>query len=189
MKKLSEQIAELLGILGAPSLKAVSMLLGVSSTRIYTVAKTPAQNDEYVQDEHNWHAVAQYCLSKKPTMALGDIILAALAIDAELRRNDKRYKTAEQVVYTTINGENVVLRKYPEHDMAANKVVVLRDDPNLYKIVYQTLLCSVLQPVDADGNFISQQCRMVTNKVLNKNGFHGTGLEEAINRRKARRGE
>ena len=175
---------------GQPSLKALAMIHGLNPVRLYAVAKTPKEGVLYDPKVYNWDAVGKFIARRFDEgegkfQSFEQVIDAALAADAELQLQDGRKSRGSKVEKIELGDRTIPVRKWPSFEMEAGLNIVMRDDPQVYKIVYQTISHTVLVPVDAEGNVATSEVIVKSNGMLNFKGIPPTELEKAIAERYA----
>ena len=182
-------IQEVMEVKGTVTLKAIAEVLGVPSQRIYSVAKQPQEGVVYDAKVYNWGAIERFVTRRlDPETGLAtieDVIDAALIVDAELKEKDGRRSVNKGSIVEkiTVDGKEVPVRKYKNFDMETNVPVCLRKDPNVYKIVLQTLTHTVMRPIGADGEFCSETVKVISNSMLNMRGIGPSAIEDAMTKR------
>lgn len=188
---VTNNIEPLMDQLGTPTLKAIALVFGIQPVRLYAVAKTPKEGQVFDPKVYNWDAIERFINRRlNPEVGLGtleDVINAALAKDVELKEQDGRrgqnrgLGTNKKV---EVDGKMVAVRKYKNFEMDSNIPVVLKKDPRVWKIVYQTLTHTVLVPIsDREGTIASQDVKVIANGMLNMKGVGPAAIEEAIEKR------
>ena len=182
-------IQEVMEVKGTVTLKAIAEVLGVPSQRIYSVAKQPQEGVVYDANVYNWGATERFVTRRldpeKGLATIEDVIDAALIVDAELKEKDGRRSANKGSIVEkiTVDGKEVPVRKYKNFDMETNVPVCLRKDPNVYKIVLQTLTHTVMRPIGADGEFCSETVKVISNSMLNMRGIGPSAIEDAMTKR------
>ena len=182
-------IQEVMEVKGTVTLKAIAEVLGVPSQRIYSVAKQPQEGVVYDAKVYNWGAIERFVTRRldpeKGLATIEDVIDAALIVDAELKEKDGRRSVNKGSIVEkiTVDGKEVPVRKYKNFDMETNVPVCLRKDPNVYKIVLQTLTHTVMRPIGADGEFCSETVKVISNSMLNMRGIGPSAIEDAMTKR------
>ena len=182
-------IQEVMEVKGTVTLKAIAEVLGVPSQRIYSVAKQPQEGVVYDAKVYNWGAIERFVTRRldpeKGLATIEDVIDAALIVDAELKEKDGRRSANKGSIVEkiTVDGKEVPVRKYKNFDMETNVPVCLRKDPNVYKIVLQTLTHRVMRPIGADGEFCSETVKVISNSMLNMRGIGPSAIEDAMTKR------
>ena len=182
-------IQEVMEVKGTVTLKAIAEVLGVPSQRIYSVAKQPQEGVVYDAKVYNWGAIERFVTRRldpeKGLATIEDVIDAALIVDAELKEKDGRRSANKGSIVEkiTVDGKEVPVRKYKNFDMETNVPVCLRKDPNVYKIVLQTLTHTVMRPIGADGEFCSETVKVISNSMLNMRGIGPSAIEDATTKR------
>ena len=182
-------IQEVMEVKGTVTLKAIAEVLGVPSQRIYSVAKQPQEGVVYDAKVYNWGAIERFVTRRldpeKGLATIEDVIDAALIVDAALKEKDGRRSANKGSIVEkiTVDGKEVPVRKYKNFDMETNVPVCLRKDPNVYKIVLQTLTHTVMRPIGADGEFCSETVKVISNSMLNMRGIGPSAIEDAMTKR------
>ena len=182
-------IQEVMEVKGTVTLKAIAEVLGVPSQRIYSVAKQPQEGVVYDAKVYNWGAIERFVTRRldpeKGLATIEDVIDAALIVDAKLKEKDGRRSANKGSIVEkiTVDGKEVPVRKYKNFDMETNVPVCLRKDPNVYKIVLQTLTHTVMRPIGADGEFCSETVKVISNSMLNMRGIGPSAIEDAMTKR------
>ena len=182
-------IQEVMEVKGTVTLKAIAEVLGVPSQRIYSVAKQPQEGVVYDAKVYNWGAIERFVTRRldpeKGLATIEDVIDAALIVDAELKEKDGRRSANKGSIVEkiTVDGKEVPVRKYKNFDMETNVPVCLRKDPNVYKVVLQTLTHTVMRPIGADGEFCSETVKVISNSMLNMRGIGPSAIEDAMTKR------
>ena len=182
-------IQEVMEVKGTVTLKAIAEVLGVPSQRIYSVAKQPQEGVVYDAKVYNWGAIERFVTRRldpeKGLATIEDVIDAALIVDAELKEKDGRRSANKGSIVEkiTVDGKEVPVRKYKNFDMETNVPVCLRKDPNVYKIVLQTLTHTVMRPIGANGEFCSETVKVISNSMLNMRGIGPSAIEDAMTKR------
>lgn len=183
---------------GAPTLKAIATVFELPPARLYTVAKQPKEGVAYDPKVYNWDAIERFITRRlgqegKPA-TIEEVIEKALELDKEFKEKDGR-KAANRgvsggVQQIEVDGKMIAARKYVHHEMVdaegnpTNTLIVLRQDPNVYKPVYQTPSHTVLVPVsDREGTIASQMVKVISNGMLNHKGFAAASNEQGIEMR------
>ena len=89
------------------------------------------------------------------------------------------------------SNENVILLcgklvevLYDEEGNETGNLIVLKKDPNVYKMVHQTRSHTVLVPVsDTNGTVAGDLVKVITNGMLNMKGFGPAGTAQGIEMR------
>jgi hypothetical protein len=175
---------------GTPTLKAIAAVFDLPTQRLYSVAKQPKEGEVYDAKVFNWDAIERFITrrldAEKGLATIEDVIDAALVKDAELKEQDGRRSANRgegRNEKITVDGKEVAVRKYKNFEMEADTYVCLRKDPNVYKIVMQTLTHTVLRAVGKDGEFVSEAVKCISNSMLNMKGAGPASIEEAIQKR------
>lgn len=176
---------------GTPTLKAIAMVFDIQPVRLYAVAKQPKEGQIYDAKVYNWDAIERFVTRRlsadKGIETLEDVITKALEIDAELKTSDGR-RSANRGLGTNrkieVDGVMIPARKYESYNMDSGNLICLRKDPNVYKIIHQTLSTTVLVPVvDREGTVTSNAVKTISNGMLNMRGVGPSNLEEALEKR------
>lgn len=182
-------IEQLMGTVGTPTLKAIAAVFGLQAIRLYTVAKQPKAGEVFDPHVYNWDAIERFILRRLPVengpQTLEEVLIAALAIDVELKNQDGRrsssLKSTKEMI--TVDGREIPKRKYPNFEADAGKPIVLKKDPMVYGIVYQTVSHTVLRPVTRENEFCADEVKVISNLMLNMKGVAGDFLEGACEER------
>lgn len=171
---------EKLGV-AQPTLRAIAEALGVPQQRIYSVSKQPKMGEVYDPKVYNWDAITKF-VEKRLTDELPDfeaVINKALEIDAELATRDGRRGTrGSSKELIQVGDKFVPARKY---NFNIDDELALKGDGNVYKVVYQTPVSMVLQPV---APVESEMLTCLSNWTLNQKVLGASQLEEGIKARK-----
>ena len=164
-----------------PSLRAIAEALGTPQQRIYSVSKQPKMGEVYDPKVYNWDAITKFVekrLSDElPTFEA--VINKALEIDAELAQRDGRRGTRSSSKELIQVGDKFVpARKY---NFEIGDEVALKNDGNVYKVVYQTSVSMVLQPI---APVESEALTCLSNWTLNQKILGASQLAEGIEARK-----
>ena len=91
-----ERIMEEKGV--QPSLKAYAGVFDLNPVRLYSVAKQPKEGVVYDAKVFNWDAIERFINRRldadKGLATLEDVVDKAIEIDAQLKENDGRRRTA-----------------------------------------------------------------------------------------------
>lgn len=172
MSKIEETMEQV----GTPTLKALALVFGLPAIRLYTVAKQPKPGEVYDAHVYNWDAIERFVTRRLPLedgpQTIEEVIQKALKIDEELKTQDgRRTTTTASGKKITVDGKEVPERKYPNFNIEARQPIVLKKDPMVYGIIYQTLSHTVLRPVNRDDQYCSDEVKVVSNIMMN---FRGT---------------
>lgn len=183
---------------GAPTLKALAAVFDLPPARMYTVAKQPKEGVAYDPKVYNWDAIERFITRRlgqegKPA-TMEEVIDAALKADEEFKAADGRKAanrgTSAGAQQIEVDGKMIPGRKYAHHEMLdaegnpTNNLIVLRQDPRVYKMVYQTPSHTVLVPVsDREGTIASQDVKVISNGMLNHKGFAAASNEQGVDMR------
>lgn len=164
-----------------PSLRAIAEALGTPQQRIYSVSKQPKMGEVYDPKVYNWDAITKFVekrLSDElPTFEA--VINKALEIDAELAQRDGRRGTrGSSKELIQVGDKFVPARKY---NFEIGDEVALKNDGNVYKVVYQTPVSMVLQPI---APVESEALTCLSNWTLNQKILGASQLAEGIEARK-----
>lgn len=164
-----------------PSLRAIAEALGTPQQRIYSVSKQPKMGEVYDPKVYNWDAITKFVekrLSDElPTFEA--VINKALEIDAELAQRDGRRGTrGSSKELIQVGDKFVPARKY---NFEIGDEVALKGDGNVYKVVYQTPVSMVLQPI---APVESEALTCLSNWTLNQKILGASQLAEGIEARK-----
>ena len=172
---------------GPVTLKALALTFELNPTRMYTVAKQPKEGEIYDAKKYNWDAIETFIMRRLnpdgDLKTLEDVMAKAREIDIELQEADKR-KAANRgggVKKVEVDGKLIPLRKFPTFEADSKTFIVLRKDPRVFKIVYQTVSHTVMVPVkDASGEPADQNVKLISNSMLNMYGVGPANLEKEI---------
>lgn len=173
---------------GPVTLKALALTFELNPARMYTVAKQPKEGEIYDAKKYNWDAVEAFIMRRLnpdgDLKTLEDVMAKAREIDIELQDADKR-KAANRgtggVKKVEVDGKMIPLRKFPTFEADSKTFIVLRKDPRVFKIVYQTVSHTVMVPVkDASGEPADQNVKLISNSMLNMYGVGPANLEKEI---------
>lgn len=164
-----------------PSLRAIAEALGTPQQRIYSVSKQPKMGEVYDPKVYNWDAITKFVekrLSDElPTFEA--VINKALEIDAELAQRDGRRGTrGSSKELIQVGDKFVPARKY---NFEIGDEIALKNDGNVYKVVYQTSVSMVLQPI---APVESEALTCLSNWTLNQKILGASQLAEGIEARK-----
>lgn len=182
----ARSLQEVMAEKGTPSLKAIAMAHELPPVRLYSVAKQPKEGEIYDAKVYNWDAIERFVARRFEEGAFTDfdqVIDAALKLDDELKLSDgRRTRTGGTAVEKKeIDGKLVQLRKHGSFEKDAGMFIVLKGDPAVYKIVYQTITHTVMVPVDdRAGTVTSNEVVIKSNGMLNYKGIAPTELDAAI---------
>ncbi len=146
---------------GYPTLRAIAEVLDVPLYRLY---KETSKN----KDDGKWNVVENFIntrLSYEYPNA-NDVIDSALRIDASNKEFASQIKSRMKDVSVIIdNGEMYPARD--NQDAVVGSIVLIRYDPALYNIVYQSKTHSVLQEINDLGETVSEKLYCFSNSTLN----------------------
>lgn len=186
-KNKLEQIMEAKGY---PTLKAIATVFELQPVRLYSVAKQPKEGVVYDAKVYNWDAVMRFVERrlgvKGAPETLEAVVDRALEIDAELKANDGRRSTAGSTSKEKIevDGKLIAPRKYKTFEMSEGQLFILKNDPEVYKAVYQTLSHTVLVPVsDKAGTIKGNDVKVISNTMLNMKGVGPSMLDKGVEER------
>lgn len=194
----NSQLQSIMAEKGEVSLKALAGVFNLPPVRLYTVAKQPKEGVVYDARVYNWEAIERFInrrLGQEGLPAtLEEVVEQALIIDAELKEADGRRAanrgTAGAGKKIEVDGKMIAERKFTNHEMVdaegnlTNNLIVLKKDPAVYKIVYQTKSHTVLVPVsDREGTIANQDVKVISNGMLNIKGFGPVANESGIEKR------
>lgn len=177
-----------------PTLKALAHVHDLPPVRFYTVAKQPQEGKVYDPNVYNWDAVQRFIERRFDAedakfSSLEEVVDAAIKADEELKLQDGRRGGKGGVKIETFEAEvkgemkEVQKRKYPSLEKEANQPVVLKKDPNVYKIVFQTSTHTVLVPVNSKMEPKNDDVIIKSNLMLNLNAVPPTSLEQEVKAR------
>ena len=182
MKTLQEVMKEK----GTPTLKAIAMAHDLPPVRLYSVAKQPKEGEIYDAKVYNWDAIERFIarrFEEGKFVNFEQVVEAALALDEELKLTDGRRtrRGGPAVEKKEIDGKMVQMRKHASFEKDAGMFIVLKGDPNVYKIVYQTITHTVLVPVDDKAGTVTSNAVVIkSNGMLNYKGVGPNELDAAI---------
>lgn len=186
-KNKLEQIMEAKGY---PTLKAIATVFDLQPVRLYSVAKQPKEGVVYDAKVYNWDAVMRFIERrlgvKGAPETLEAVVDRALEIDVELKANDGRRSTAGSTSKEKIevDGKLIAPRKYKTFEMSEGQLFILKNDPEVYKAVYQTLSHTVLVPVsDKAGTIKGNDVKVISNTMLNMKGVGPSMLDKGVEER------
>ena len=182
---------------GEVTLKAIAGVFNLPAVRLYAVAKTPKEGVVYDSHVYNWEAIEKFVnrrLGQEGFPAtMEEVIDQALIIDAELKAADGRRSANKGTAGNKkieVDGKMIPERKYSNYEMydaegnETGNLIVLKKDPNVYKMVYQTMSHTVLVPVsDVNGTIASQDVKVISNFMLNLRGFGPAATAQGIEMR------
>jgi hypothetical protein len=193
-----EALLNALATLGTPSLKSIARVCGVADKRLYNLAKKPRDGHRFSAYEYNWLAVANWLFYRledcatSPLYSFETLIKEALRVDTEISQlsaprlpanlsPDRKFILVEGKQYPTRRfrawelpkpGEEIDPAVYPQLHPHARFVVLIRHEPQVFKICHQSSIFTVLQPIDEHGNFSSELVRIMGNNNLNLHGLN-----------------
>ena len=196
-KNFETQIQAIMAEKGEVTLKAIAGVFNLPPQRIYSVAKQPKEGVVYDAKVFNWEAIERFInrrLGQEGFPAtLEEVIDKALEIDEQLREADGRRAAnrgtsgGEKI---EVDGKLIPKRKYVNFEMfdeegnETGNLIVLKKDPNVYKMVHQTRSHTVLVPVsDTNGTVAGDLVKVITNGMLNMKGFGPAGTAQGIEMR------
>lgn len=176
---------------GEVTLKALAAVFNLPSQRIYTVAKQPKDGEVYDAKVYNWEAIEKFIVRRLGQegfpSTLEEVIDQALEKDAEFKEQDGRKgRRGTALEKIEVDGKLIPVRKFTNFEKSEEGVtlLVLKRDPNVYKIVFQTRSHTVLVPVsDREGTPVGDLVRVLTNGMLNLKGFGPVNNEQGIDMR------
>lgn len=188
------KIQELIDEKGGVTIKALAAVFNLPSQRLYTVAKQPKDGEVYDAKVYNWEAIERFLerrLGQEGFPAtLEEVVDRAAEIDIELKANDGRKGghrgAGNPIEMIEVDGNKVPTRKFDNFEMKEDgqNLVVLKRDPNVYKIIFQTRSHTVLRPVaDREGTFSSELIKVITNGTFNQKGCGPVNNEAGIEMR------
>lgn len=194
----STDIERIIAEKGEVTLKALATVFDLPPVRFYSVAKTPKEGEIFDPKVYNWEAIQKFVNRRLgqtedgPT-TLEEVIERAVVItqeqkEADGRRASNRGSAAGKKI--EVDGKMIPERKFTNFAMLnedgtpTGNLVVLRKDPAVYKMVYQTLSHTVLVPVsDREGTVASQKVKVISNSMLNMRGMGPANTEIGIEKR------
>lgn len=188
---MANNIEMIMEQMGTPTLKAIAQVFDLQAVRLYSVAKQPKEGVAWDPKVYNWDAIERFITRRlDPDKGIGtleEVIQRALEIDAELKQNDGRRSANRGLGVNKkieVDGKEVAARKYKNFEMDAGIPVVLKKDPRVFKIVFQTQTHTVLVPiVDRDGTPLNNDVKVISNFMLNMKGVGPAAIDEAIEKR------
>lgn len=188
---MANNIEALMEQMGTPTLKAIAMVFDLQAVRLYSVAKQPKEGMVWDPKVYNWDAIERFITRRldpdNGLATLEDVIAKALEIDTQLKENDGRRSANRGMGVNKkieVDGKEVAARKYANFEMEANIPVVLKKDPRVFKIVFQTQTHTVLVPIaDRDGTPLNNDVKVISNFMLNMKGVGPASIDEAIEKR------
>lgn len=176
---------------GGVTIKSLAAVFNLPSQRIYTVAKQPKEGEVYDAKVYNWEAIEKFLVRRLGQegypQTLEEVVDRAVEIDAELKANDGRKSgnRAASAVVTMIevDGKTIPVRRYINFEMTdeGHNLVVLKKDPAVYKMIFQTRSHTVLRPVsDMEGTFASDEVKVLSNASVNHKGYGPVNNEAGI---------
>lgn len=139
--------------------------------------------------------------ANEPLGTLEKIIDLALAEDERLRNTDRRRAAggtpASALPTIEVDGREMPVRRFKNFEIdflveydtdgnfveeregvhpAGQHVILLKRDPNVYSIIYQTTGYTVLLPIDAAGQPCSETPKLLSNSLLNIRGYAPSAL-------------
>lgn len=181
-----EQIMETQGM---PTLKAFAGVFNLNPVRLYSVAKQPKEGVVYDAKVFNWDAIERFITRRldadKGLASLEDVVAKALEIDEELKKADGRRRALSGPNKIEVDGKMIPMRRYESFNMEAGQPVVLKKDPAIYAIVFQTASHTVLRAIKSKDltDFASDEVKVISNGMLNMKGVAPTALETEIEAR------
>lgn len=194
---MSMSIQEAIEVLGTPTLKSIAGVFDLTAVRLYAVAKQPIPGQTYDPNVKNWDAISKFVERRfdeeKNIGSFEAVITRALELDAEAALTSRRrgrapgekgnYGYQKKVVIDGV--ETVALRyDYMSAESEVKKPIVLKDDAHMYSIVYQTVTNTVLRPIDAEGNVVGHDLRMLGNFMYNTKIVTDAAYAEELESRK-----
>lgn len=176
---------------GTPTLKAIAHVFGLPPVRLYSVAKQPKEGEIYDAKVYNWDAIERFVTRRldpdTEIATLEDVITKALELDEQFHLQDGRRSANREgggIKTIEVDGKIIQARKFSSFEMENGLFVCLKKDPNVYKMVLQTLSHTVLVPVkNAEGEIASQDVKVISNTMLNHKGIGPGALEDAVKER------
>lgn len=184
------ELEKLMDIKGYPTLKAIAGVFGLQPVRLYSVAKQPKEGVVYDAKVYNWDAIMRFCQRRLnqngAPSTLEELVDRAIEIDAELKANDGRHRTgaASTKDKIEVDGKMIAPRKFKTFEMTDGQLFCIKNDPEVYKAVYQTLSHTVLVPVsDKEGTIKGNDVKVISNTMLNMKGVGPAMIDEAVQNR------
>lgn len=167
-----------------PSMKAIARTLGVPSGRLYSIAKRPVLGEVYDPDSINWNEVNAFVIGKidredTKWQTMEDFVQSAVAMDADIAACKVTLSTTSRI---EVDGELIPQRKTVMFEFGGEheSLICFKEDPAVYKMVYQTASMTVLRPVNEDGSFAAEKLRLVTNSTFNTKCVVPSQMNDAI---------
>lgn len=185
-----ERIMEEKGV--QPSLKAYAGVFDLNPVRLYSVAKQPKEGVVYDAKVFNWDAIERFINRRldadKGLATLKDVVDKAIEIDAQLKENDGRRRTAGGGIGAKIEVDGVMIpaRRYPSYEMENGQMICLKGDVEVYTIVLQTKSHTVLRPLaeplmeGTEAVFKGNDVKVISNSMLNMKGTAPAALAKAV---------
>ena len=156
-----------------PSLRAFASALDIPASRLHTHARKPIPGQIYDPNVINWDVVNNYLTIKLSSTgcryaSMEALVEAAKAEDEWLSENQAtRCATGANLI--DVDGHKMPKRKSPVFEMGSDEESLLcfKHDPNVYKMVYQTIGFTVIRAVNEDGSFAKEEVRVLSNSTLN----------------------
>lgn len=194
VKGFETQLQSIMSEKGEVTLKAIAGVFNLPAVRLYSVAKQPKEGVVYDAKVYNWEAIEKFVTRRLGQegfpATLEEVIDKAIEIDIQLKEADGRRAAnrgtsgGEKI---EVDGKLIPKRKYTNFEMfdeegnETGNLVVLKKDPRVYKMIYQTASHTVLVPVsDVNGTICSQDVKVISNFMLNLNGFGPAGTAQGI---------
>lgn len=187
-----------------PSLRAIAATLNLQSQqRLYNIAKQPIPGETYDPKVINYNAIVQFInrqlsksasapineLTNEPFQSTEEVLQAAAEWDADPANASQR-GGGRRSGGTTPKDNSV--RKFSFWNLSdenPDPYLCLRNDPHVYRIVYQTQTHTVLRPiVNEDGDWLDESVRVTSNSVLNQKGVGPSAINAEVARRFELRG-
>ena len=191
--EVETKIQALMAEKGEVTLKALAAVFNLPSQRIYTVAKQPKEGQVYNAKVYNWEAIEKFIVRRLGQegfpQTLEEVIDQAIIKDAEFREADGRKASNRGTIAgkkIEVDGKMIPERKYVNFEMTEDgaNLIVLKKDPNVYKMVFQTRSHTVMVPVsDREGTVAGDLVKVITNGMLNQKGCGPVNNEQGIEMR------
>lgn len=169
-----------------PSLRAFALVLDMIPSRLYAKAKTPIAGQVYDPSVTNWDALNEFFESKLDAEdvtynSMEELVLAAAEKDKWLAENaNARVAVGNNTI--DVDGGKMPKRKAAMFEMGSENesLICFKKDPQVYKMVYQTLGYTVIRPVNEDGSFAKEEVRVLSNATLNTKCVSPHTMAQAI---------
>lgn len=171
-----------------PSLKAFSLALGVTVTKLNNTAKVPVPGQVYDPTVTNWDALNEYFKMKLkdvacPIKSMGELVQIAIEKQEWLDQSAvRRTGSTAGSNLIDVDGGKMPRRKADMFEMGGEheSLICFKKDAGVYKMVYQTAGYTCVRAVDEDGNFTQELVRVVSNGTLNTKCVSPSEMANAI---------